>query len=68
MNIRVMQSKSARSSTSTSQHCGVPEEQTFVCLVLKYAGVARVLAMRPVKAKRVVNEVLILTVVRFDLN
>lgn len=35
--LRVEQSRSASPRTSTSQHCGVPEEQTDVCR-LKIAG------------------------------
>jgi hypothetical protein len=63
-NVRVVQSRSAIPSTSTSQHCGVPEEQTVVCLSWKIAGVAKVLARRLVTTKSEVNEVLMIVIER----
>jgi len=55
------QSRSATPRTSTSQQSGLPVAQSPTCR--RVAGMARALAKRPLMAKRVVNEVLILAVV-----
>jgi len=60
----VSQSRSATPRTSTSQQSGVsrPDEQRPAWRSTLLAGIARELAKRPLRVKRVMNEVLIFAV------
>jgi hypothetical protein len=60
--LRVSQSRSATPRTSTSQHCGVPEEQRPTWRSFNIAGIAMEPAKRPLRVKRVTNEVLIFAI------